>query len=76
MFLFNDLLLVTKTLASKKTGGVGNRAVHQFRTRIPLSQVRVGVFSTAERPWGVQLQSRARAGKVLATFDARSQVQK
>ncbi len=70
IFLFNDLLLVTKTLASKK-----GRTVHQFRSKVSLSEIRVNVFSTADYPWGIQLQQRSprEVGRVLATFDARSQ---
>ena len=57
--------------------------MHQYRTSIPLSDVRINVFSTADYPWGIQLQRRSnphtqtqpqqQQAAALATFDARSQ---
>ncbi len=56
--------------------GKGSAQQHQYRFRIDLREVRVSVFSTGDYPWGIQLQQRSRkndGGKVLATFDARTQ---
>ena len=70
IFLFNDLLVVTKTLSkkdSKKT------AVHyQFRSYLELRDLRINVFSTNQFPFGVQLQDKL-TGKIAGTFNSRSQ---
>ncbi len=76
VFLFNDLLVITKAAPGKK-----GKVMHQYRSRLSLSEVRVSVFSTTDHPWGIQLQQRSPMGGglsrssavVLATFDARSQ---
>ena len=69
VFLFNDLMVVTKVVLGGKRG-----TQHQHRFRISLSEVRVSVFSTADYPWGIQLQQRGRdMSRVLGTFDARTQ---
>ena len=65
VFVFNDLLVVTKTLSKK------DKTQHQFRTSIDLRTIRINVFSTAQYPFGVQLQDKL-TGKVVATFNARS----
>jgi IQ motif/SEC7 domain-containing protein len=67
VFLFNDLVVVTKTVAGKK-----GKNVHQFRACLSLSNVRVNVFSTAQYPFGIELQDRD-AGRAAAIFNARSQ---
>jgi IQ motif/SEC7 domain-containing protein len=66
IFLFNDLLIVCKTVTSKR------KTVHQFRNSISIRSLRINVFSTAQFNYGVQLQDR-RTGKVCATFNAKSE---
>jgi len=66
LFLFNDLLIVCKTVTNKR------KTVHQFRYSLPIRFLRINVFSTAQFNYGVQLQDR-RTGKVAATFNARSE---
>lgn len=72
VFLFNDLLVVTKPLAGRN-GKKSSRknSVHQFRSSIRLSDVRVNVFSAGDHLFGIQLQDRL-TGKVALTFNARS----
>ncbi len=83
VFLFNDLLVITKAAGAAAGGGKRKTSQHQYRSRLSLSEVRVSVFSTTERPWGIQLQQRSGGfggaggggggGRILATFAARSQ---
>ena len=65
VFLFNDQLIVCKTVASKR------KTVHQFRYSVPVKGLFVNVFSTAQFTFGVQLQDRC--GKIAATFNAKSE---
>ena len=65
VFLFNDILVITKTLSKK------DKTQHQYRSSIDLRSIRINVFSTAQYPFGVQLQDKL-TGKVVATFNARS----
>jgi IQ motif/SEC7 domain-containing protein len=65
VFLFNDLLIVCKTVASKR------KTVHQFRFSVPVRGLFINVFSTAQFNYGVQLQDRS--GKIVATFNAKSE---
>lgn len=66
VFLFNDLLVVTKTLTKK------DKTQHQYRYCLDLRNLRINVFSTAQYPFGVQLQDKMTC-KVAATFNARSE---
>lgn len=66
IFLFNDIMVVTKSIVGKK------KTVHQFRSILNLTDLRVNVFSTNEYGFGIQLQDRL-SGKTVATFNARSQ---
>ena len=84
IFLFNDLLVVTKSEKSS-TGGssgvsVGRKSSkngqqvqvqHQFRASLGLAGLRVTVFRTQHHQFGVQLQSK-HTGKVAATLACRS----
>lgn len=65
LFLFNDVLVNTKTVISKK------KTQHQYRGTILLNEVRVAPFSSPQFPYGIQLQDRL-TGKVVLTFNARS----
>lgn len=66
VFLFNDILVVSKTMSKKGS------TQHQIRYSLPLKDVRINVFSTAQYPFGIQLQDKL-TGKVSATFNARSE---
>ena len=66
VFLFNDLLVITKSVSKK------DRTAHQFRSTLALQNLRVNVFSTAQYPYGVELQDRVTC-RVTATFNARSE---
>ena len=66
VFLFNDLLVVTKTMSKK------DKTQHQFRSSIDLASVRINLFSTAQYPFGVQIQEKL-TGKATATFNARNE---
>ena len=66
VFLFNDLLMVTKTVRSKSA-----KSQHQFRSSLPLKNLRVNVFSMSQYQFGVQLQERA-SGRTVLTLNARS----
>jgi IQ motif/SEC7 domain-containing protein len=66
VFLFNDVLVVTKTVTKK------DKTLHQFKYRLDLNSIRINVFSTAQYQFGVQLQDRL-TGKVSATFNSRSE---
>ncbi|TRY73448.1 hypothetical protein TCAL_11335 [Tigriopus californicus] len=65
VFLFNDVLVNTKTIVSKK------KTQHQYRGTILLNEIRVAPFSSAHFTCGIQLQDRL-TGKVVLTFNARS----
>ena len=65
VFLFNDLLIVCKTISNKR------KTVHQFRYSVSIRNLRINVFSTAQFNYGVQLQDHA--GKIVATFNAKSE---
>ena len=65
VFLFNDLMVITKTINGKK------KTIHQYRSTIPLNDVRVNVFCTNDYQFGIQLQDRL-SGKIVSTFNARS----
>ena len=65
LFLFNDLLVVTKNEKSKK------KQLHQHRYTLGLSDLRVNMYRTTHHQFGVQLQER-HTGRVAATFACRS----
>jgi len=64
VFVFNDVLVVTKTISGKK------RTQHQFRDLVDLSQAQINVFSTREIQWGVEI--RQSGDQQQWTFEARS----
>ena len=66
LFLFNDILVVTKTVIKKGS------TLHQYRFHLVLRDLRINVFSTAQYPYGIQLQDRL-TGKVAATFNSKSE---
>ena len=66
VFLFNDLLVITKSVSKKE------KTIHQFRSTLSLKNLRVNVFSTAQYQFGIQLQDKL-TGKVSVTFNARSE---
>lgn len=70
IFLFNDMLVVTKTEKSRG-GGAGKHQMHAYRHSLQLSGLRVNVYRTAHHQFGVQLQSRT-GRAVVATFACRS----
>ena len=65
LFLFNDLLVVTKAEKSKK------KQLHQHRYSLVLSDLKVCEFRTQHFPFGVQLQERHTA-RIVASFACRS----
>ncbi|OQR72006.1 IQ motif and SEC7 domain-containing protein 1-like [Tropilaelaps mercedesae] len=66
VFLFNDLLLVSK-IASKKKGAI----TYSFRQSILLVGLNVTLFSTPHYPFGISLSQRV-DGKVVITLNARN----
>ncbi len=66
VFLFNDLLVITKTVSKK------DKTQHQYRHFLDLRNLRINVFSTNQFPFGVQLQDKL-TGQIAATFNARSE---
>jgi len=71
VFVFNDVAVVTKTVAGKR------RTQHQFRSIVDLSSTRINVFSTSDVRWGVELQAKGggsiSSGSGALVFEARSQ---
>ena len=65
LFLFNDLLVVTKAEKSKK------KQLHNHRFSLGLSDLKVNMFRTQHFQFGVQLQER-HTGRIVATFACRS----
>ncbi|XP_025106274.1 IQ motif and SEC7 domain-containing protein 1-like isoform X3 [Pomacea canaliculata] len=66
VFLFNDLLLVTKILSKKKTG-----ITYNFKSSLPLCNMQVYLFETPHYQFGIQL-TNSLDGKALITFNARN----
>ncbi|XP_033114704.1 IQ motif and SEC7 domain-containing protein 2-like isoform X2 [Anneissia japonica] len=64
IFLFNDMLVVTKLLARKKTG-----TLYNFKKSFPLHGITVLKYETPFYPYGIRLISVV-DNKVLATFCA------
>ncbi|XP_043198352.1 IQ motif and SEC7 domain-containing protein 1-like isoform X2 [Amphibalanus amphitrite] len=67
VFLFNDLMLVTKIFSKKK-----NAMTYSCRQSIPLAGLTVSAFDIAHYPYGIRLSQRV-DGKVLLTFNARNE---
>uniref|UniRef100_A0A3B4YVF6 IQ motif and Sec7 domain ArfGEF 2 n=1 Tax=Seriola lalandi dorsalis TaxID=1841481 RepID=A0A3B4YVF6_SERLL len=70
VFLFNDLLVVTKIFQKKKTS-----VTYSFRQSFPLVEMQVHMFQNSYYPHGVRLTSAVLGGerKVLIVFMAPSQ---
>jgi len=68
VFLFNDLLLVTK-LTSKARGN--NCAEYQYRLSIPLEGMSVTLFNSPFHSFGIRLTQRVDE-KIIFTFNARN----
>uniref|UniRef100_A0A8C1Q1G2 IQ motif and Sec7 domain ArfGEF 2b n=1 Tax=Cyprinus carpio TaxID=7962 RepID=A0A8C1Q1G2_CYPCA len=70
VFLFNDLLVVTKIFQKKKTS-----VTYSFRQSFPLVEMQVHMFQNSYYPHGVRLTSAIPGGehKVLIVFMAPSQ---
>lgn len=66
VFLFNDLLIITKSMTKKE------KTQHQYRYYLDLRNLRINIFSTNQFPFGVQLQDKL-TGKIAATFNARNE---
>ncbi|XP_043247429.1 IQ motif and SEC7 domain-containing protein 1-like isoform X1 [Amphibalanus amphitrite] len=67
VFLFNDLMLVTKIFSKKK-----NAMTYSCRQSIPLAGLSVSAFDLPHYPFGIRLSQRV-DGKVLLTFNARNE---
>ncbi|XP_011302705.1 IQ motif and SEC7 domain-containing protein 1 isoform X2 [Fopius arisanus] len=67
VFLFNDLLVVTKILSKKKSS-----VTYTFRQSFPLCGMVVTLFDVPHYPYGIRLSQRV-DGKVLVTFNARNE---
>ncbi|XP_043485267.1 IQ motif and SEC7 domain-containing protein 1-like isoform X3 [Leptopilina heterotoma] len=67
VFLFNDLLVVTKILGKKK-----GRPTYTFRQSFPLCGMVVTLFEVPHYPYGIRLSQRV-DGKELVTFNARNE---
>ncbi|XP_028308328.1 IQ motif and SEC7 domain-containing protein 1-like [Gouania willdenowi] len=70
VFLFNDLLMVTKTQQKKKSG-----VFYSFRQSFPLVQMQVQTFQTSHYPNGIRLTTSDPGGesRILILFTAPSQ---
>lgn len=70
VFLFNDLLVVTKIFQKKKTS-----VTYSFRQSFPLVEMQVHMFQNSYYPHGIRLTSAVLGGerKVLIIFMAPSQ---
>ncbi|CAB0041630.1 unnamed protein product [Trichogramma brassicae] len=67
VFLFNDLLVVTKILSKKKSS-----VTYTFRQSFPLCGMVVTLFEVSHYPYGIRLSQRV-DNKVLVTFNARNE---
>ncbi|KAG8190153.1 hypothetical protein JTE90_008689 [Oedothorax gibbosus] len=67
VFLFNDLLMVTKIFSKKK-----NCVTYTFRQSFPLCGMSVTLFEAPYYPHGIRLSQRV-DDKVLITFNARNE---
>ncbi|XP_039298222.1 IQ motif and SEC7 domain-containing protein 1 isoform X5 [Nilaparvata lugens] len=66
VFLFNDLLVITKILSKKK-----NSVTYTFRQSFSLSGLVVSLFEVAYYPFGIRLSQRVDS-RNLITFNARN----
>ncbi|CAH0562707.1 unnamed protein product [Brassicogethes aeneus] len=67
VFLFNDLLVITKILSKKKSS-----VTYSFRNSYPLCGMVVTLFEAAHYQFGIQLSQRVDQ-KILVTFNARNE---
>ncbi len=67
LFLFNDLLLVTK-MTSKATKN--SEAVYTHKASVPLKGLKVTLFQAPNFSHGLQIVKASEPGHVLATFNA------
>ncbi|CAH2987217.1 unnamed protein product [Chilo suppressalis] len=67
VFLFNDLLVITKIFSKKKSS-----VTYTFRQSFPLCGMSVNLFSVPHYPFGIRLARRV-DGRRLATFNARNE---
>ncbi|XP_058800519.1 IQ motif and SEC7 domain-containing protein 1 isoform X2 [Phymastichus coffea] len=67
VFLFNDLLVVTKILSKKKSS-----VTYTFRQSFPLCGMVVTLFEVSHYPYGIRLSQRV-DNKILVTFNARNE---
>ncbi|XP_047036980.1 IQ motif and SEC7 domain-containing protein 3 [Helicoverpa armigera] len=67
VFLFNDLLVITKIFSKKKSS-----VTYTFRQSFPLCGMLVNLFSVPHYPFGIRLSRRV-DGRRLATFNARNE---
>ena len=58
VFLFNDVLVVTKSVAVSSSKAKAIKARHQYRLALQLADLRVNVFSISQYQFGLQLQDR------------------
>ena len=65
VFLFNDIIVVAKTVNK------GKKTTHHFKHSHQLRDLRINVFCTNFYEFGIQLQDRL-TGRIIATFNARS----
>ncbi|XP_022235923.1 IQ motif and SEC7 domain-containing protein 1-like isoform X1 [Limulus polyphemus] len=67
VFLFNDMLMVSKIFSKKKTS-----ITYTFRQSFPLCGINVTLFEAPYYPQGIRLTQRV-DNKVLITFNARNE---
>ncbi|CAK1595477.1 unnamed protein product [Parnassius mnemosyne] len=67
VFLFNDLLVITKIFSKKKSS-----VTYTFRQSFPLCGMVVNLFSVPHYPFGIRLSRRV-DGRRLSTFNARNE---
>lgn len=67
VFLFNDLLVITKILNKKKSS-----VTYTFRNSYPLCGMVVNLFETPHYSFGIQLSQKVDQ-KILVTFNARNE---
>lgn len=67
VFLFNDLLVITKIFSKKKSS-----VTYTFRQSFPLCGILVNLFSVPHYPFGIRLSRRVDSRR-LATFNARNE---
>ena len=70
VFLFNDLLLITKTTNRSRNGQL---AEYQYRSCCPLDGLQVILFSTTYYAFGIRINRRV-DNKIIACFNARNEL--